>query len=240
MHAALLDETRDASPFLVRDDYCTEEKLSGRRMLLVKRGGVVRCYSRSGAECVAPLAVVDFARSLPCDATLDGVLVGAEFIGFDVLEVFGTDMTHKPLEVRRSTLATVSPFRLVEHAIGGREKSALFDRVFASDGSGVVFKKLDGIYPAGEGSYGFQFSFYYTETFAVTDVDFVESSIGLMRDGQNCGRVRFPFYETWPRVGELWEVRFDRISSNGNLIRPQLLQRREDLGRDARAAAWWW
>jgi hypothetical protein len=240
MHAALLDETRDAFPFLVRDDYCTEEKLSGRRMLLVKRGGVVRCYLCNGAEYVAPLPVVDFARTLPCDATLDGVLVGTEFIGFDVLELFGADMTLTPFEIRRSTLATVSPFRLVEHATNGHDKTALFDRVLASDGAGVVFKKLDGIYPAGQRTYGFEFSFYYTETFAVTDLDVAESSIGLMRDGQTCGRVRFPFNEKWPKVGELWEVRFDRINVNGKLIRPQLLQRRDDLGSDARAAAWWW
>ena len=100
--------------------------------------------------------MVDFARTLLCDVTLDGELVGAEFIGFDVLELFGADMTDTPFDARRSTLTTVSPFRLVEHATGGQDKTALFDRVLANDGAGVVFKRLDGIDQAGQRPYGFQ------------------------------------------------------------------------------------
>jgi ATP-dependent DNA ligase len=183
---------------------------------------------------------VDFARTLLCDVTLDGELVGTEFIGFDVLELFGADITGTPFKVRRNTLTTVSPFRLVEHAIGGQDKTALFDRVLANDGAGVVFKRLDGIYQAGQQPCGFKFSFYRTEIFAMTDVDIVECSVGLRRDGQDCGRVRFPFNAVWPKAGELWEVRFDEITPIGTLLNPQLLMRRDDLGCDVRAAAWWW
>jgi len=219
---ALLEETFDPAPFLADDAWAMEEKLNGRRMILTKFGNVVRAYSRNGLEYLAPLAVVKCAQQYPFDFVLDGELVGEVFIMFDLPLM---DCSNE----ERTDWFGCNVFSMVDRATGALAKFALFDRIKSEGGEGVVFKRLDGLYCPGARNYGFKFKFYLTETVHVESVDILKSSMAISRFGKPCGRVSFPFNQPWPKVGELWEVRYDELSATGKLMRPRLLIRRDDL-----------
>lgn len=223
MQPALLTETNNPEPFIADDDYCAEEKLNGRRMLLVKTGDVVRAFNKLGVGIVAPLSVINRARSSALDWTIDGELVGDEFYAFDLPTHFDNN------DIRFARLTRLSPFPRVRRAWSSEEKAALIAAIRAEGGEGVVFKKKSDSYPIGSRSYGVKFKFYRSETFIVADVSHSPCSIGLSRDGRGWGRVRYNGAETWPKVGELVEVRFDEVSSHGKLMRPILLGVRDDV-----------
>lgn len=227
MNAALLDETLDAFPFLANDEWCAEEMLDGHRLVIVKQGSMVRCYSRDGVEQGAPREVTNHARLSGCDLTLDGELIGTSFVAFDLLALNGLDWTNVPFVARRQLLRELSPFPVVAHAAGEKDKLELFEGVQAAGGEGVVFKRLTASYQSGQRTYGVKFKFYHTDTFTIADVDISEGTAGLVRDGKESGRASFDFAAVSPRVGQLWEVRFDKLGRDGRLIRPQLLTQRE-------------
>lgn len=228
MNVALLTETNNPEPFLSDPEYCVEEKLNGKRMLLEKRGNVVRAFNRKGEEIVAPLAVVQKAMGSCGSWVIDGELIGEKFVSFDILSINQESVTHLPNYSRRLKLQNYSPFHYVRRQHGPKRKRALFEDTQKYGGEGVVFKRMEDAYPESR-SYGVKYKFYRTETFIVADRCLQRCSIGLQRDGMERGRVAFNFNDQWPKVGELVEVRFDEISRHGKLMRPILLGIRDDV-----------
>jgi len=148
------DEVNDPQSLLSDDAYCAEEMLSGQRLLVSKYGSAVRGFCAGRIGHTLPLAVVNLARTFPDNFILDGEIVHDSFIAFDILAGRGATVCAEPFAQRRKLLESISPFPMVAHAVGQKDKTALLERVRAACGAGIIFKRLDGPYRPEQHLYG--------------------------------------------------------------------------------------
>jgi hypothetical protein len=80
-------------------------------------------------------------------------------------------------------LERVSPFPIVQHAIGTKEKTALLARVRAARGVGIVFKLLDSPYRPEQHLFGVKFNDHSTAQIAIE-----KCSLGSQRGGKPLSR----------------------------------------------------
>jgi ATP-dependent DNA ligase len=175
----LPDELNDPQSLLADDAYCAEEMLSGQRLLVSKYGSAVRGFCAGRIGHTLPLAVVNLARSLSDNFILDGEIVHDSFIAFDILAGSGATVCAEPFAQRRKLLESISPFPMVAHAIGEKDKTALLERVRAARGAGIVFKRLDGPYRPEQHLYGVKFKNNGADTISIE-----KCSLGLQRGGK--------------------------------------------------------
>jgi ATP-dependent DNA ligase len=221
VNIGLLSETFDPEPLLADSGFVAEEKIDGMRLAIVKTGNVVSGWTRNGVEWTVPAAVRALALENEADFIADGELVGDTFTAFDVLSWRGEDATRRPLVERRAILLAL-PFAKVRQATTEKTKRALFGAVRAEGGEGIVFKPR-GAYADGR-EYGIKFKFYLTEQVKVASVDIAR---GVAMTAQ--GNVTFPLNSQWPKAGDFIEVRFDKWSKAGKMMRPVFQRVRGDL-----------
>lgn len=151
-----------------------EVKWDGYRLIARKRGGIVRLWSRHGADFSETFGRIHAAvASLPVEtATLDGEAVAlradgytdlsrlrtragardAALIAFDALEIDGIDLRDQPVEERRARLrALVGEGRdgLLFSEDLEAEGALVFEQVAALGLEGIVSKKLGSRYRSG-------------------------------------------------------------------------------------------
>jgi ATP-dependent DNA ligase len=224
MKVALLSETSNATAFLEDDAWCAQEKLNGERMLLQKAGTAVRAFNRQGEARTLPDTVAAVALTSVADFILDGEWIAGQFVSFDVISINGADVTALPQAARFAALAEVSPFRLVRQALS-EDKHALLASVREEKGEGIVFKLRDAAYLDGRTEVGVKFKFWKSASFLVKDLDIAKGTVGL----GTFGRCAFPFAGTWPKVGDIVEIRYLLITKNSKLSQPAFLGVRHDL-----------
>ena len=224
MKVALLSETSNAKAFLADDAYCAQEKLNGERMLVEKAGSAVTAHNRQGEARALPDTVAAVALTSGLDFLLDGEWIADEFVAFDITSINGADVTALPQSARFAALAEVSPFRLVRQALA-EDKAALLASVREQKGEGLVFKLRDAAYLDGRTEVGVKFKFWKSASFLVTDLDIAKGTVGL----GFFGRCSFPFAGAWPKVGDIVEIRYLLITTNGKLSQPAFLGVRSDL-----------
>ncbi len=210
----LCEDCLDPEPLLASPEWAMEEKLDGHRRMMVKRGEVVKAFTRGGHEVAVPDGDMALAMLFDGGFDIDGEFIGGEFIAFDV--------PYKSLnEQRRMFLDLFCPFPLVSRAVTEADKRALFNHVKLNGGEGVVFKRISAPYCAARCDDWQRFKFYHTDDFTVEHVDIAKCSFAISDNGEPRGRVATSL-KRLPREGDIVRVRYDGISADGKLIRPKL------------------
>ena len=136
----------DAERFLEDRDWCAQEKLNGKRIMIRARNGQVVAANRRGLECAIPREI---ARALGrFNVVVDGEMVGSTYVPFDLLEADGKDYRKEGYGLRhRALLKVLGETRIKPiHAVAKpSSKRELLKTLQARNAEGIVFKKLEGV-----------------------------------------------------------------------------------------------
>jgi len=239
----------DVIKYINSDKYVAQEKFDGERHLLIKKPGDDNVKSANKKGVVRSLAqsVADSVKSIDKSVILDTEGFADHNMVFDALYFDGKDLRglsyRDRLDIISSTLEidsqnSLSSLRLVETAYSKEDKQALFDRVKAESGEGVVFKKIDAKYESGRPSSGgdqLKFKFYATASVVVTGGREGKRSVSFaICDDDNLiemGNVTIPPNKDIPEKGSIIEVRYLYAYRNGSLYQPTYLDERGDTDR---------
>lgn len=235
-------DAAEAILLLVHDDWCLQEKLDGRRVLIEKYGDKIVGINRKGLAIGLPMPILVDIAAMPGSFILDGECVGDTFHAFDLLEHDGEDLRPLPLNLRMSELVPLveSPRRPavkpVDTAYGRQYKSLRYDELKAGHKEGVVFKRLDAPYSPGRpNSGGPALKHKFTATLsAVVSAINAQRSVEirlLAQDGWKvAGNVTIPANQPIPRAFDVIEVRYlYAFPESGVLFQPVYLGPRTDV-----------
>ncbi|MHB8699228.1 MAG: ATP-dependent DNA ligase [Sulfuricaulis sp.] len=223
--------------------FVAQEKMNGERRLLERNKGATRGINRNGLYVAVTEPVQESAlRFNDGKFVIDGELIGDVLHAFDVLDASG-DVRHLTYRNRLGLLQDMfeagsgeNTMVLVPTAYTTAEKLALFKRVKAEGGEGVVFKRLDACYTAGRpesGGNAFKFKFYAACSAVVTGISDGKRSVGLVvYDNGNTvpvGNVTIPPNDAIPAVSDVVEIRYLYAHRGGSLFQPVYLGKRNDI-----------
>jgi len=233
---------------LLQDDrFIAQPKHDGERRFARVNAGVAEGINRKGQTVGLAAAIGDAIAALASDILVDGEQVGDVLYIFDLLKLDGDDLSGQPLAQRLAALSRLLPadpaagreqqaLRRAETATGEREKRALLERITASGGEGVVFKRLDAPYVPGRPASGgpqLKHKLHDTLSAIVTSVNAQRSvALALIEpDGSriNVGNVTVPANQPIPAAGDIVEVRYLYAFDGGSLFQPVLMGIRHDL-----------
>ncbi len=235
----------EAARLLTDDNWCLQEKIDGRRVLIQKAADLVVGVNRKGLAISLPASVITDVTGIPDDFTLDGECVGDNYHAFDLLERDGADLRLLPLSRRLLELkgllsGTQHPsIRLVNTATVTKEKQRLHDELKAAKKEGVVFKRVDAPYTVGRPSTGgpaLKHKFTATLSAFVSMIN-SKRSVEFRLLGKNgwgvAGNVAIPANQPMPRPTDVIEVRsLYAIPESGVLFQPVYLGVRSDIEQD--------
>jgi len=235
----LLNEIEDPQFYIDSDEWVLEEKMDGERRPVISGQVTHVGINKKGQAVSISNAIVD---SLPEDTTItiDGEIIGETLYAFDVVELGGDDLSKLPLVDRLTILERIlfgKQIVVVPTAYTREEKQAMFDRIKAENGEGVVFKKWNAPYTPGRpnsGGNALKFKFHKTATFIVVGSTPGKRSVGLeMIDSsggrQFMGKVTIPANKEIPVTGDLVEVRYlYAFKGDGKIFQPVYLDKRTD------------
>lgn len=233
----------DRLPELLRDDlWVMQEKFDGRRLLLMKKAGLVSGVNRKGLIIGLPDSVVRAAEQVPGDFVLDGESITDHFHAFDLLSLAGEDQQPLVLQTRLAGLLNLLASALqrnihfVPTFFDTKTKERTLGELQMAKREGVVFKRLDAAYTPGRPNSGgaqLKHKFYATCSAVVAQVN-VQRSVELRLLGADgwrpAGNVTVPPNHRVPRIGEVVEVRYlYAFVESGALFQPVYLGLRTDL-----------
>lgn len=223
---------------IAASDWCMQEKMDGRRLILRKSGDSVKAINKLGLIVGLIQSVAQAALDLEGDFIIDGEIVGDRFHAFDALSIGGDDFGAKPYILRYAALV-----KLI--AAGGAhisavptwdtpsEKAEKLAELKARGAEGVVFKSWGASYTAGRPNSGgpqLKFKFIATLSAVVTAVN-ARRSVGVSLLGVNgwesVGNVTIPANHDVPAVGAVVEVRY--LYAAPMLYQPVYLGVRSDV-----------
>lgn len=222
---------------------CMQEKEDGERVMISRKGGVVKASNKLGFTRPLPQAVAQAILALHCtEVIVDGELVGNQYRVFDLLSLNGA-CHHQVAYMERYavylaflSLSKSPAIIAVEAWFTPTEKKANFERIKHAKGEGVVFKNIHAHYSAGRPNSGgahLKYKFTESATCIVDRVNNTRRSVALaLLDGKGAlvpvGNVTVPVNMAVPRVAELVEVRYLYRYESGSLFQPVLLGARSD------------
>ena len=235
-------EMADVEQFLHDDDYCAQEKLDGRHILIRKQDEHVEGINKKGLLVGLPETVSADVRNLPGSFILDGESIGDDYHAFDLLEWNGENLRPLPYRRRRAYLMELLSgsqlrfIRLVGMAFTTAQKLELWHRLKWENREGIVFKRLDAPYTPGKPNSGgpqLKLKFVATLSAIVTKVNIQRSvEISLFKGGSliSCGNVTIPANHDIPKVGTVVEVRYLYAYRDSHaLFQPVYLGLRDDV-----------
>lgn len=245
-------EVTSLQAYINDPSWIMEQKLDGHRLFLVSPGLDMppTALTRSGSTYTRklPKVIQDF-RFPPGDWILDGELVGTVVNGHTVSSTFhvfdlpkapgGVDET-TPLFARRAALETLlahiqHPFKIIPQARTVDEKIRLADAALKQNFEGLIVKKKDSPYRfGGRTPEWLKIKFVSTADVVVTDVrsdgkDSVGYAVydnGVLKP---IGRASLIGKEKngTIAVGDVLEVRYLYVGSDGRLYQPTVLRKRD-------------
>jgi bifunctional non-homologous end joining protein LigD len=225
----------DLETALTDTDLVAQEKFDGERRLIHKTVDKMDGINRDGLAVPLAMPLVAALTAIPAESfVFDGELIGERIAAFDLLELNGVSLKSKPFLDRHHALTTLLAQAPSEHWIPtpvartAKEKRALFERVKAENGEGVVFKKKDSPYAPGRPASGGtqqKFKFIDSATVYVTQTHPTKRSVFIAaRDAQGVeialGKVTIPSNAAIPDVGAIVEVQYLYAYPHGSLFQP--------------------
>jgi bifunctional non-homologous end joining protein LigD len=220
--------------FLNADQWIAQEKKDGVRQFITRKGSVITGGNRTGKVVAVSQAIADAVLNITAtdDFILDGEAMGDGYWPFDILELNGVDLRGYPLEKRLWLLESLlndapSPaIGRLETARTAKAKHALFNRVKAERGEGIVFKKLGTKYVPNRPNSGgdmLKFKFLGSATCIVKGQNGSKRSVILQvriagtRALIEIGKVTIPPNYEVPAAGALVEIQYMNILPGGSL-----------------------
>lgn len=245
LHPQLLNSVGEdaAQAYLNDDDWCVQEKFDGKRIMAAVTGGVAEGSNRKGLIVSMPQEITGTLASLP-DCVLDGELLGGSYVVFDLLALGTQSLRDLPYKERYARLAartsSVPGLRVADTAWNSAAKQALYAKIAAAGGEGVVFKRADSKSIAGRPASGgsqVKCKFYATCT-CIVSAQNDQRSVRLHLLGESgaavgVGSVTIPPNKAIPSVGALAEIRYLYAYKGGSLYQPAYLGERDDLDAGA-------
>lgn len=152
----LLTDCTESGPdrFVAADEWCGQEKMNGKRIVLHVENGKVVGSNRRGLECGIPEVLIKELAGLKFKATLDGELIGENYHAFDAMAVVG-DLREVRFGKRHDALLEnfhdkFEHVKVVPRVFGKKDKQRLVDDLQKRRKEGVVFKLLGGLYVPGK------------------------------------------------------------------------------------------
>lgn len=229
------------------DDWVMEEKFDGHRRLVQTKETMVG-INREGLESGLPQPIADYLAKAPMLTVVDGELIGDKYHLFDCLSHGTADQRQRDYIQRRKVLkemleAMGSHPSVVQvyTAQTTAEKRALYDKVAAAKGEGVVFKRRAGTFKAGRPASGgdhLKFKFVASATVIVHKLNKGKRSVGIaVLDAQGTeiavGNVTIPANYEIPQPKELVEVQYLYAFPGGSLFQPVYKGVRDDIAYEA-------
>lgn len=245
----------EAQRLLTDDEYVVQEKFDGQRRLvrLVDEGTGVQATGINRRGLVVPLpgrvaAVLTGLLGQWAPLTLDGEMVGEQFVVFDVLEFEGRNLREQRLMLRLTSLNRVADALedteeqdgdviVARTCYSTAEKLAEYARLKAEGREGAVFKRMGAAYAAGRPNSGGparKRKFTHSATVQVAKVNAGKRSVAVSAVDANgktvaLGNVTIPANQPIPESGALVEVEYLYAFPGGSLFQPQYKGVRDDL-----------
>jgi len=223
-------------------NWCLQEKLDGRHLLIRKQGTEIHGINKKGFIVGLPLPLFEAVRQFNFDMVLDGESIGDIFHCFDILALDGVGLQNRPYRQRLACLMDLlarfqqRAIRYVETHFKKDQKLRAFDDLKAGKKEGVVFKRLDAPYRPGRPNSGgtqLKHKFYATLSAVVSKVNKQRSVEIRLLNGEGwipCGNVTIPANHQIPKVGQVIEVRYLYAHRQSNVLyQSTYLGPREDV-----------
>lgn len=245
-----LDEIGEerALQLLTAPRWCVQEKHDGKRIVLTIKDGKATGSNKQGLTCGIPESVQIAAGNFPCDAIIDGEMVGDTYHAFDILEKNGKDARHGSYSTRFELLEEILNSRkpldktdksilLVSNITDPEERKEYFQELLDANREGIVFKQTSAAFTPGKG-HGTQlkYKFYDTASVIVTQAN-QKRSVGIaVIDATGTtvpvGNVTIPANHNVPKTGDVVEVRYLYAFQGGSLFQPTYLGLRDDTPKE--------
>ncbi|ORE47636.1 hypothetical protein BKN49_05410 [Pseudomonas aeruginosa] len=245
-------EECDVDQYLESPDWIAQEKHDGDRRGFELASGSVISANRKGFSVAYPQSVPDAilrgcTQYLPL--TVDGELIGTDYVIFDVRVYQGVNVEHMPLIERIGlldrldtglVLEGITNVRVVRTAVTTEAKRTLLARMKEQRREGVVFKRVDAPYVPGKPNSGgtqLKFPFRKNATGIVISHHATKASVGIgMLDEQGnvipVGNCTIPPNKSTPPVGGLVDIQYLYAYQGGSLFQPVYLRERDDVSRE--------
>jgi bifunctional non-homologous end joining protein LigD len=214
-----IDEA-EVQQLIVDDNWCAQEKLDGKRVLVKKQGTAVVGINRKGLSIGLPLSVVSAAQAFNGDFLIDGEAVGETFYAFDLLARDGQDWRQQSFGRRYTELMNLlasgqqRAIQLAATAWDSKAKQAMFTLLQSEKKEGIVFKRTDAPYTPGRPNSGgtqLKHKFYATASVIVGKLNrqrSIEMKMLLGQESIGVGDVTIPPNHSLPKPGQVVEVRY--------------------------------
>lgn len=238
----------EAAAYLHDANWVAQEKHDGHRRLVDRQGDTCIGINRRGLSLGLPETIVAALHTLAGfgDMTVDGELMGANYVIFDVLKLEEKDLRDTPYSARLKQLARldaalcdagVVAVQVVKTAYSTVEKKALHAQMKVLKREGTVFKRRDAPYVAGKpASKGDQLKrvFWHRATLIVTEPNAKKRSVSFHAfDASGAtvalGNVTIPANYPVPPAGALVEVEYRHANPGGSVYQPQYKGERDDI-----------
>lgn len=243
--------TREEAELLISDDqWAMQIKYDGeRRPVIFEPGKPARGVNKKGNEVPLLTTLAHCFTSWPGSVILDAEQIGEKLFVFDVIERNGRNLASLPFEVRVANLEEFAKLMpgvaddliFVATAFSADNKRALFRRVQAQGGEGVVFKRKTAAYQPGRPSSTLRsdaLKYKFTDSLTAEVIGHsngVKSiEIGVYNDQgmlNSLKNVTVPVSMPMPALGAFVEVRYLYAWPTGGLAQPVLLSVRNDVDK---------
>ena len=236
----------DLERMLSDANWIAQEKVDGRRCMLICKDGELRATNRKGLFVSFPES---WRRvSLAHDFVIDGEAIGEVFHAFELLEYDGQNLRSKNVLERIGALNAMDDrgeldvsIQIVATALHPDAKRVLFKMIEQRDGEGIVFKKLNAAYTSGRpnsGGCALKYKFLESASCLVIQTnDGKRSALLALFDDEGkrhyVGSVTIPPNHPVPADGAVVEVRYLYKFVAGSLFQPVYLGERKDVDSSA-------
>lgn len=242
--------TEDEAMRLIEDDgWVASEKMDGERRAAHAVDGIVTGMNRKGLSVPLPEAIANELKSIEGDSgaiRVDGEIIGDILYVFDLHVFMSKSLRQSKGCLERTRLAErLFDYRKVIKSVPTaettEEKRALWNKVKAARGEGIVFKRRDCLVKEGRPNSGgdwLKYKFVESASCRVGSIHPSKRSISIeLNDDAGTtvpvGNVTIlPNYDI-PKVGDIVEVEYLYAYRGGSLYQPVYRGKRTDIDPDA-------
>lgn len=246
-----------AMSLILNEAFCAQEKFDGeRRAVHSDAEGNVTGMNRKGLAVPLPQAMAEELRVIAMRdgaIRLDGEIIGDVLYVFDLHVERGESLRQslgwlERMVLARQNVSKCQCIKAIPVAITKDEKRALWDKVKAAGGEGVVFKLRNCTVKEGRPNSGgdwLKFKFTESASCIVSGVNPGKRSVSikLFSDALDCAGAKSPYEEVGnvtippnydiPEVGDVVEVEYLYAYHYGSLYQPIYRGKRNDIDASA-------